>query len=126
MYDDKKKSIAARIVSLHKSYVRPIVRGKNGKDVEFGAKVELSCIDGYLFGDHLSFDNFNESTKLETSVDSFRRRFDKLPEHIAMDQIYGTRENRKYLEEKNIRASVRPLGRPKNASVSDGAGKGLW
>ena len=120
MYDEKKKSIAARIVSLHKSYVRPIVRGKNGKNVEFGAKVQLSCVDGYLLADHLSFDNFNESTKLETSVDSFQRRFDKLPEHIAMDQIYGSRENRKYLAEKNIRASVKALGRrPKNDGASD-------
>jgi len=119
MYDEKKKSISARIVSLHKAYVRPIVRGKNGKDVEFGAKVQLSCVDGYLLADHLSFDNFNESTKLETSVESFQRRFDKLPEHVAMDQIYGTRENRKYLEEKKIRTSVKPLGRPKNNSVAD-------
>lgn len=119
MYDEKKKTVAARIVSLHKSYVRPIVRGKNGKDVEFGAKVQLSCVDGYLLADHLSFDNFNESTKLETSVTAFQRRFDKLPEYIAMDQIYGTRENRKYLEEKNIRASVKPLGRRKKEKASD-------
>ena len=119
MYDEKKKSIAARIVSLHKSYVRPIVRGKSGKDVEFGAKVQLSCVDGYLFADHISFDNFNESTKLETSVDSFQRRFDKLPDHIAMDQIYGSRENRKYLEERGVRASVKPLGRRKKGKASN-------
>ena len=119
MYDEKKKSIEARIVSLAKSYVRPIVRGKNGKEVEFGAKVELSCVDGYLFPDHISFDNFNESTKLETSVNAFQTRFAKLPESIAMDQIYGTRENRKFLEEKGIRASVKPLGRPKTEATPD-------
>lgn len=119
MYDEKKKSIAARIVSLHKSYVRPIVRGKNGKDVEFGAKVQLSCVGGYLFSDHISFENFNESTKLEASVNAFQTRFAKLPEHIAMDNIYGTRENRKFLTEKGIRASVKPLGRPKNDTASD-------
>ena len=120
MYDEKKKSIAARIVSLHKSYVRPIVRGKNGKEVEFGAKVQLSCVDGYLFPDHMSFENFNESTKLETSVEAFQRRFDQLPDYVAMDQIYGSRENRKYLAGKNIRASVKALGRrPKNDSASD-------
>lgn len=119
MYDEKKKSIAARIVSLHKSYVRPIVRGKNGKDVEFGAKVELSCVDGFLFADHMSFDNFNESAKLEASVSAFQSRFKKLPEYVAMDQIYGTRENRKYLEEKGIRASVKPLGRQKHDSAAD-------
>ena len=119
MYDEKKKSIAARIVSLHKSYVRPIVRDKSGKNVEFGAKVELSCVDGYLFAEHISFDNFNENTKLEVSVNAFQNRFDKLPEYIAMDQIYGTRENRKYLEEKGVRAAVKPLGRRKKEKASN-------
>lgn len=119
MYDEKKKIIANRIVSLAKPYVRPVVRGKSGKDVEFGAKVELSCVDGYLFADHLSFDNFNESTKLQTSVNAFQDRFSKPPEYVAMDQIYGTRENREYLDEKDIPASVKPLGRPKNDRASD-------
>jgi hypothetical protein len=119
MYDEKKKAIANRIVSLAKPYVRPVVRGKSGKDVEFGAKVELSCVDGYLFPDHLSFDNFNESTKLQTSVDAFQNRFNKPPEYVAMDQIYGTRENRVFLEEKDIPASVKPLGRPRNDRNSD-------
>lgn len=113
MYDDKKKKIEARIVSLCKPYVRPIVRGKSGKDVEFGAKVQLSCVDGYLFPDHLGFDNFNEGTKLEDSIAAFEKRFARLPEYVAMDQIYGSRENRAYLKAKEIRASVKPLGRPK-------------
>ena len=30
-----------RIVSLHKPYVRPIVRGKENKSVEFGMKVHM-------------------------------------------------------------------------------------
>jgi len=94
MYDNKKKSVAARIVSLCKPYVRPIVRGKSGKDVEFGAKVQLSCVDGYLFADHISFDNFNESTKRQDSITAFEKRFARLPKYVAMDQIYGTRENR--------------------------------
>jgi len=119
MYDEKKKSIAHRIVSLAKPYVRPVVRGKNGKDVEFGAKVQLSCVEGYLFADHLSFDNFNESTKFQSSVEAFENRFDQPPAYVAMDQIYGSRENRAYLDEKDIPASVKPLGRPKNDPASD-------
>ena len=117
MYDNKKKAVAERIVSLCKPYVRPIVRGKSAKDVEFGAKVQLSCVDGYLFSDHLSFDNFNEGPKLEDSVAAFEKRFGRLPEYVAMDQIYGSRENRAYLKEKEIRPSVKPLGRPKKDDV---------
>ena len=124
MYDENKKVVANRIVSLTKPYVRPMVRGKSGKDVEFGAKVELSCVDGYLFADHLSFDSFNESTKLKTSVDAFHNRFHKLPAYVAMDQIYGTRENREYLNKKDIPASVKPLGRPKQDRTGDS--KARW
>lgn len=113
MYDHNKKAVAERIVSLCKPYVRPLVRGKNAKDVEFGAKVELSCVDGYLFADHIGFDNFNEGTKLEESIAAFEKRFGQLPKYVAMDQIYGSRENRAYLKAKGIRASVKPLGRPK-------------
>ena len=113
MCDTKKKAVAERIVSLCKPYVRPMVRGKNAKDVEFGAKVQLSCVDGYLFPDHISFDSFNEGTKLEDSIAAFEKRFGRLPEYVAMDQIYGSRENRAYLKEKEIRPSVKPLGRPK-------------
>lgn len=121
MYDHKKKTVANRIVSLCKPYVRPIVRGKSAKEVEFGAKVQLSCVDGYLFSDHISFDNFNEGTKLKDSVAAFEKRFGQLPEYVAMDQIYGSRENRAYLKEKEIRASVKPLGRPKKDDEAEAA-----
>ncbi len=118
MYKAKKKSIANRLVSLAKPYVRPIVRGKNGKDVEFGAKVQLSYVDGYLFADHLSFDNFNESTRLKDSVESYQRRFGKLPDEVLMDHIFGTHDNRTYLREKGIRTSVKKLGRPSEGEAS--------
>jgi len=118
MYKEKKKSIANRIVSLAKPYVRPIVRGKSGKDVEFGAKVQLSHVDGYLFVDHLSFDNFNEGTLLQESLEAHERRFDELPEEVIMDQLYGSRDNRDHLREKGIRTSVKKLGRPSTDDAS--------
>lgn len=118
MYDEMKKSIEARIVSLHKPYVRPIVRGKNGKDVEFGAKVALSYVDGYLFADKISFDNFNEALTLPHSLELFEKRFGKSPDYVAMDQLYGSRANRETLKEQDIRTSVKPLGRPPTAPSS--------
>jgi len=119
MYIQKKKSIENRIVSLHKPYVRPIVRGKNGKDVEFGAKTNLSLVGKFLFPDHISFDNFNEGIRLQESVEAFFERFGKYPRCVLADTIYGTRENRQYLEKHGIRYTFKPLGRPKKDAAAD-------
>lgn len=114
MYDQRVNAITARIVSFHKPYIRPVVRNKSGKKVEFGAKVELSLVDGYLFADHINFDNFNEGNQLAPSVAKFQQRFGNYPEYVAMDHIYGSHANRNYLAERHIRAAVKPLGRPKH------------
>ena len=68
LYENKKQSIDDRIVSLNQPHIRPIVRGKAGKSVEFGAKLSASCFDGYVFLDHISWDNFNESGDLKTLI----------------------------------------------------------
>ena len=41
-----------RIVSIFQPHVRPIVRGKAGANVEFGAKTGMSVVEGYNFIDH--------------------------------------------------------------------------
>lgn len=64
--DTPKESIPDRIVSLAKPYVRPIVRGKEVKPVEFGAKCNNIQVDGISFIEKLSFNAFNEGTRLET------------------------------------------------------------
>lgn len=116
MYKNKAKSISDRIVSIHKPYVRPIVRGKTNKEVEFGAKASLRHVDGYLFADHISFDNYHEGTKLTNSIERFEQSFGKKPTYVSMDSIYGSRENRDYLKEQMIPTAVKPLGRPKKDS----------
>lgn len=40
------ESVKDRIVSISKPYVRPIVRGKEVKSVEFGAKCNNILVDG--------------------------------------------------------------------------------
>ena len=47
MYDNRTHSVPDRIVSVSQPFVRPIVRGKAGKPVEFGAKLDISVIDGW-------------------------------------------------------------------------------
>ena len=63
--NDPRESILDRIVSISKLYVRPIVRGKEVKNVEFGAKCNNIQVDGISFIEKLSFNAFNEDTTLE-------------------------------------------------------------
>lgn len=55
-------------VSLSQPHIRPIVRGKAGKPVEFGAKLSASCSEGYVFLYRMSWDNFNESGDLKALI----------------------------------------------------------
>jgi len=119
MYDSRKKSIDHRIVSLHKPYIRPIKTGKDRKGTEFGPKASLTHVDGYMFADHVSFDNYHEGTKLRGSIEQFEQRFAKKPDYVSMDQSFGSKENRTYLEEQGIRVAVKPLGRKKKETLTE-------
>jgi transposase, IS5 family len=115
MYQHRQKRIDDRIVSLSQPHVRPIVRGKAGTPVEFGAKIAISCANGYVFLDHLGWNNFNESTDLPEQIERFKQRMGHYPTSVHADQIYRTRANRKYCQERGIRLSGKPLGRPKQS-----------
>lgn len=120
MYETKTQRIDDRIVSITQPHVRPIVRGKAGVPVEFGAKLSVSCINGCVFLDQLNWDNFNESTHLQDQVEAYRSRFGCYPESVHADQIYRTRVNRGWCKAHGIRLSGPPLGRPmKDPSVQD-------
>nr|AHZ20759.1 IS5 family IS5 ssgr transposase [Anabaena sp. Syke748] len=74
LYENKKQKIEDRIVSLTQPHIRPIIRGKAGKRTEFGAKLSASCYDGYVFLDHISWDNFNESGDLKSQVEENKKQ----------------------------------------------------
>ncbi|AFW95735.1 IS5 family IS5 ssgr transposase [Anabaena sp. 90] len=117
LYENKKQKIEDRIVSLTQPHIRPIIRGKAGKRTEFGAKLSASCYDGYVFLDHISWDNFNESGDLKSQVEAYKTDTGYYPESVHVDKIYRTRENRAWCQERGIRISGPPLGRPpKNVS----------
>lgn len=121
MYETKTRRVDDRIVSITQPYVRPIVRGKAGVPVEFGAKLSVSCVQGCVFLDALSWDNFNESTHLQDQVEAFRARFGHYPASVHADQIYRTRENRSWCKALGIRLSGPPLGRPKQDAAMQAA-----
>lgn len=90
------ESMPGRIVSIDKHYVRPIVRGKETKTVEYGAKVNLIQVDGLNFIEHVSFKPFNEGTRGISSIQYARLLFRKKVTHFAADAIYATNKTRKY------------------------------
>jgi IS5 family transposase len=112
MYDERRHKTADRIVSVSQPHVRPIVRGKAGTEVEFGAKLSGSVVNGYAFLDRSSWDNYHEAADLPLQVERYKKRFGCYPEKVITDGIYGTRENRAYLHERGIEFSGKPLGRP--------------
>jgi transposase, IS5 family len=112
LFDNNKQSIEDRIVSLSQPHIRPIVRGKAGKSVEFGAKISASYFEGYVFLDRMSWDNFNESGDLKAQVEAYYSFTGYYPESVHADRIYRTKENRAWCKEKGIRISGPPLGRP--------------
>lgn len=113
MYDNQVHSVKHRIVSIRQPWVRPIVRGKIKAPVEFGAKFDLSLDgEGYARIERLSFEAYNESGCLQEAVERFRERTGHYPMRVLADQIYRTRENRRYCKEHSIRLSGPKLGRP--------------
>lgn len=113
MYTLKKHQVDDRIVSISQPHIRPIVRGKAKASTEFGAKVAISMIDGYMYVDELSWDPFNESVNLEQAVEDYKERFGYYPEAVLADQIYRNRNNRAFCKKNGIRLSGPALGRPK-------------
>lgn len=105
------KSLPDRIVSISKSYIRPIVRGKEIKKVEFGAKVNMIQIDGINFIEHINFNPFHEGIRLISSIWLSESLFGRTT-HVSGDQIYATNQNRKYCTSRNITTSFTRKGRP--------------
>lgn len=112
MLESGSRSIPNRIVSLRQPHVRPIVRGKAGRPVEFGQKLGLSVVNGYTFIERQSFDNFNEGVSLIESVERYKARHGCYPAVVQADKIYRNRDNLAFCKMRAIRLSGPKLGRP--------------
>lgn len=109
MFSHQVRRVAHRIVSLYKPYLRPIIRGKERKRYEFGAKVHISQVDGLNFIEHLSFEAFHEGNRMWYSVAKHKKRFGKCT-HYAGDQIYATNKNRKRAKRQGLQTSFKRKG----------------
>lgn len=113
MFADGTQSIEHRIVSIHQPHVRPIVRGKANAKTEFGAKINVTMMNGFAFLDDLEWDAYNEGTRLLSSVEKYKERFGFYPKRVMVDKIYCNKANRAALKLLKITLRAKPLGRPK-------------
>ena len=100
-YNHPKDSVKERVVSLCKPYVRPIVRGKENKPVEFGVKVNKIQVGGISIIQKASFEAFNECNTLKDSILKSESLLSKVTK-LGADQIYATNANRKHLTEEKV------------------------
>ena len=89
--------------------------------MEFGAKLDISVVDGWTRLECCSFNAYNEAGNLRTMVERFREREGHYPSRILADKIYRNRENLSYCKERGIRLSGPALGRPRKGEIRDKA-----
>lgn len=86
-----------RIISIHDQDARPIKKGKLGKKVEFGYKLQISeNADGIITSYELYKGNPSDEALLEDAIRQHIELFGKAPETIAADRGYGTKANEEY------------------------------
>lgn len=119
MYDAHSHSVPDRIVSLSQPWLRPIVRGKAKAAVEFGAKLDISVVNGWTRLEVLSFDAYNEANGLPEMLERYKDRTGHYPARVLADKIYRNRGNLAYCKERGIRLSGPALGRPKKDVLPD-------
>ena len=110
--NEARESVKDRIVSISKPYVRPIVRGKEVRSVEFGAKCNNIQVDGLSFIEKVSFNAFNEGTRLPHCLKMHRRLFGVDAKKIGGDAGYAGNANRELCRKGRIQTSFVKRGRP--------------
>ena len=102
MFDNNVRKVENRIVSIFKPYLRPIVRGKENKSVEFGMKTHKIQIAGISFVEHNSFDAYNEGIRLKEVLQLHKDLTGLSCKRAGFDQIYANNPNRTLLTDKKI------------------------
>jgi hypothetical protein len=111
-YQERAPFEASMVVHVRKRLSLDVLAALNEAVVQVGAKLTASCVSGCICLDHLSWENFNESTRLQQQAEQFRTRFGHDPASIHADPIDRTRDNRRWCKQRGIRLRGPLLGRP--------------
>ena len=100
----KGKKIKDRIVSFFQPSMRPIVKGKLGKPVEFGKKIEIVEVENNLISDYqIHLGNPNDAGVFLNAITRHKQRFKYLPTLVATDRGGWAEENVKELMDLGVK-----------------------
>ena len=108
---------ATRVVSLHDSDARPIVKGRLGKPVEFGYKAQIvDNEDGVVVDHNVEVGNPPDADQLAPAIRRIKRRTGRTPRTVVADRGYGEQRVEDELRDEGVRHPVLPRkGRPSAA-----------
>lgn len=89
MFTEDKRTLEHRIVSLYQPYVRPMARGKDRVQTEFGSKQLVMLKDGYAHVQTISWDSFLEGTHLKESIEAYKKIYGCCPQKVSAEAIFG-------------------------------------
>jgi len=106
------RSIKDRVVSLHEPLIRPIVRGKATKRVEFGRKITFNLIGGTLL-QSVRVDNgsFSDREMVPDAIGTHQRTFGRRPSELNADRGAHSPENHAYLKKEKILDGIQWKGK---------------
>ncbi|MCP4014946.1 MAG: hypothetical protein GY735_02370 [Delftia sp.] len=116
---DKTNRIKDRIISFHEPKARAIVRGKEGKKVEFGSKFAISVLGGKIAVSHnWSNNNFSDTEMIESSLKTYGKIRKRPPKELIADRGGHSPKNHDLLQNNNIRDGIEYRGKtPQKANL---------
>lgn len=110
----KTNIIEDRIVSFHEPTVRPIKRGKDGANCEFGKKIAVSVIgEGIVVSAKIDNNNFDDREIVKAAIEKHNQLTERDPTEIIMDRGGDSKKNHDELKERRIKDGVQRKGRQK-------------
>ncbi len=105
---------ATRVVSLHDSDARPIVKGRLGKPVEFGYKAQIvDNEDGVIVDHNVEIGNPPDAPMLTPAIRRIKHRAGRAPAAVTADRGYGDPNVEAELRDEGVRHIVLPTkGKP--------------
>ena len=79
-----------RIVRVSLPFIRPIVRSKAGKPVEFGVKLDISVVNSWRRLEYFSFDAYNETGNLQEIAERFSSGRVNIPSGFSQTRSIAT------------------------------------
>lgn len=118
--------IPDRIVSFFDPEARPIKKGKLSKTAEFGYKARIDETEsGFVTGYELYKGNPSDDEMLVPAVEQHKRRFGSVPNAVATDRGFGSKNNETQLKELGVARISTPF-RGKKSKKRAELEKQLW